>query len=437
MAPNPKPAEAELRTDLGGTMRWGVGVTVALFGVLAGWAGVAVIGGAVIAQGQTVVVGRPQVVQHLDGGQVAEIAVAEGDLVRAGAVLMRLDPTMAALNLGIAEARLAEALARRARLEAEHQGLTAPDFTWAPLPFPAPDTATHEAGQRQIFAARAEVLRTARDRLAERQAQIESQLGGVAAQIAARRDQMALIEAELETLTELASRGLARNAQVSDLQRTRAGLLGEIATLEAEAARARIALRDAELETLQAERVFREQVVTDLRAAGAEIDELVLEIVTRRAQLDRIEIRAPADGVVHELAVTTPGAVIAPGATLLEVIPRDRGVDFELRVDPRAIDQIWLGQPARVVVASFNPQTTPQIAGRVAQISPAALTDPRSGASFYRIGLEVPPEELTRLGADLVPGMPVEAFLETSERTVLAYLLQPVRQMLDQAFREE
>lgn len=446
MAPHPQssppmdaalPGGPTLHTDLSGPMRWGAVATVALFGLLLGWSGMAVIGGAVIAQGQTVVVGRPRVVQHLDGGQVAEIAVAEGDMVRAGAVLLRLDPTMPALNLAIAEARLAEALARRSRLEAEYRGLAGPDFLWPTLPFPVPDTAAHETGQRQIFAARAEVLRTARERLVERQAQIESQLAGLAAQILARTDQMALVEAELDTLVGLASRGLARNTQVSELQRTRAGLLGEIATFEAEAARARIALRDAELETLQGERIFHEQVVTELRSAAAEIDELVLEIVTRRAQLDRIEIRAPADGVVHELAVTTPGAVVAPGATLLEVIPRNAGVDFELRIDPRAIDQIWLGQPARVVVASFDPQTTPQIEGRVAQISPTVLTDPRSGASFYRIGLEVPPEEVARLGGTLVPGMPVEAFLETSERTVLAFLLQPVRRMLDHAFREQ
>lgn len=426
-----------LRTDLGPAMRWGLGATVALFALVFGWAAMAVIGGAVIAQGQIMVQGNPRVVQHLDGGLVAEIAVADGDTVRAGQVLLRLDPTMPALNLGIAEARLAEALARRARLEAEHLGLDEPDFTWPALPFPVPDTAAHEIGQRQIFNARAELRRTARERLAERQAQIESQLGGLAAQTASRDDQLALIEADIENLTALASRGLARSNQITELQRSRAGLLGEIAAFEAEAARARIALRDAELETRQGERAFYEQVVTDLRTASAEIDELALEIVTRRAQLDRIEIRAPASGVVHELAVTTPGAVVAPGATLLEVIPRDEGVAFELRVEPRDIDQIWLGQPARVMVASFDPQSTPPIAGHVAQISPAAVTDPRSGASFYRIGLEVPAEDLARLGGDLVPGMPVEAFLQTSERTALAYLTQPLRRMLDRAFREE
>lgn len=425
-----------LRTDLGGPLRAGAIATVLLFGLFAGWAAAARIGGAVIASGEAAVEGDPRVVQHLDGGIVAAIAVANGDAVTAGDVLIRLDPTVPQLNLGIAEARLAEALARRARLEAETRGLDAPAFTWPPLPFPAPDTAAHEAGQAQIFAARAEVLRGTRDRLAERLNQIAAQIDGLAAQAAAKRDQLAVVEADLANVTRLVEGGLARQSQLSDLQRLRADLVGQIAALEAEAARARTGARDAELETLQGERAFREAAVTELRAVQAEIDELVLEIVTRRAQLDRIDIRAPADGIVHELAVTTPGAVVAPGATLLEVIPDAAGIRFALRVDPRAIDQVWPGQPAEIVVASFDPQVTPRLPGTVTQISPAAVTDPRSGASFYRVAVTVPPEEMARLGAPVVPGMPVEAYLGTGERSVLAYLVQPLARHMRRTFRE-
>ncbi|MFN3937735.1 MAG: HlyD family type I secretion periplasmic adaptor subunit [Gemmobacter sp.] len=430
-------APAPLRTGLRAPILWGLVITGLLFGVLAVWAGTARIGGAVIAQGEAAVRGRPRAVQHLDGGIVAEIPVAEGERVAAGDVLLRLDPTVPALNLAMAEGRLAEALARRARLEAEHLGLVEPVFDWSGLPFAAPDTRLHEAGERQVFAARAEVLRGQRDRLTERLAQIESQLSGLTAQLAARRDQLSLTEADLETANALASRGLARAQQLSDLQRGRSELLGQIAALEAEVARARTAARDAELETLQAERAFREQVVTDLRTANAEIDALLLEIVNRRAQLDRIELRAPAAGIVHELAVTTPGAVIAPGGTVAQIIPLDEGVEFTLRVDPRAIDQVWPGQPAQVLVGSFDPISTPRLSGTVVSVPPAAVTDPRSGTSYYRIEVEVPAEELARLGAPLVPGMPVEAFLETSERTVLAYLVQPLRRHLGHAFRED
>lgn len=427
-----------LRTGLRGVVVAGLAATLLLFGVLAGWSAVAMIGGAVIATGEAVVDGKPRVIQHLDGGIVTDIAVTDGTRVAAGDLLLRLDPTMARLNLDIALGRLSEALARRARLEAEHLGLKAPIFVYAPLPFPLPDTATHEEGQRQVFAARADLLRGARERLAERLAQGDSEIAGLSARIAARREQLALIETELGNLATLVGRGLARASQLSELQRARADYTGQIATLEAEAARARIALRDAEIETLQGERSFREQVVTDLRAATAEIDELALEIVTRRAQLDRIEIRAPEAGTVHELAVTTPGAVIAPGATILELIPDGDRVAFDLRVDPRQIDRVWPGQRAQVVFASFDPQTVPRIVGEVARVSPAAVSDRRSGASYFRIALDIPETELARLGrVAIVPGMPVEAFLETTDRSVLDYLLTPVTRHLARAFREE
>lgn len=431
-------ALAPLRIGMRGTILTGVAATILLFGALAGWSAVAMIGGAVIASGEAVVAGRARVVQHLDGGIATEIVVAEGDVVATGDVLVRLDPTMAQLNHDIARGRLAEALARRARLEAEHLDLEAPVFAYASLPFPLPDTATHEIGQRQIFAARAELRRGARERLVERLAQVDNQITGLNAQIAARQDQLALIEADLGNLETLSSRGLARASELSDLQRARADLAGQIASLEAEVSSARISLRDAEIETLQGERSFREQVVTDLRTASAEIDELSLEIVTRRAQLDRIEIRAPEDGVVHQLAVNTRGAVIAPGATILELIPMSGRTTFELRIDPRDVDQVWSGQRAQVVFASFDSQTIPRIFGEVTQISPAAISDPRSGARFFRATLEITGDELARLGeVTIVPGMPVEAFLETTDRSVLAYLIAPLTRHLAHVFREE
>ena len=430
--------DTPLRIGMRGTILAGLAATILLFGALAGWSAMAMIGGAVITAGEAVVAGRARVVQHLDGGIATEIAVAEGDVVAAGDVLLRLDPTMAQLNHDIARSRLAEALARRARLEAEHLTLDAPVFDYPDLPFPLPYTGTHEAGQKQIFAARAELRRGARERLAERLAQLETQIEGLHAQIAARQDKLALVEDDLAKFETLAGRGLARGTQLSEIQRTRADLVGQIASLETEVARARIAQRDAEIETLQGERSFREQVVTDLRAAGAEIDELALEIVTRRAQLDRIEIRAPEDGIVHELAVNTRGGVVAPGATILELIPLAADTRFELRIDPQEIDRVWTGQRAQVVFASFDPQTTPRIFGEVVQISPATITDPRSGASFFRATLHIPEEELARLGdVAIVPGMPVEAFLETSDRTVLSFLIDPLTRHLARAFREE
>lgn len=428
--------------SLGGEMRriglaGGLGMVV-LVGALGGWAATTEIGGAVIAAGQAVVHGKPQTVQSLDGGIVAEINVRDGDRVSAGAVLVRLDPTLLRINLDSARTRLADALALKARLTAEQLGQETLRFDYPDLPFPALDTAQFEEGQRKIFAARARVREGRADQLAERLQQFENQLAGLRAQIAAKRDQLGFLEKDLDSIRILTEEGLARQSQMTTLQRDRSDLLGQIAALDSDMARVHNEMRDAEIETLQAERGFQEDVVTELREVTAKTEELLLEIVTRTAQLDRIEVRAPVDGVVHEMQVATLGGVVAPGGTILSVVPVGRGVDFDLRVDPRAIDQVHPGQKAQVIFSAFDPRSTPRLMGEVTTVSPDAVTDPRTGQKFFRIGLAVPPEELARLGdVKLVPGMPVEAFLETADRTVMSYLLHPLTSQFARAFRED
>jgi len=411
---------------------------VALFGILGLWSVFTLIGGAVIAQGQLMVQGKPQQVQSLDGGRVAAIHVANGDAVRRGQVLVQFDPRLVATSLNIARAKLADALALQARLTAEQQGSTAPDFTPPALPFAAPDLTAQAIGQRQIFDARVAVLAGQKNRLAEARTQVTVQLSSLEAQIAAKQDEIGLTEAEIATQQRLLDQGLARQSQLTDLRRSHAALLGALAALGGEKARLRNALRDSELESLQAERGFQEQVVTELRETSAKIEELTLEIVTRSEELARLDIRAPSDGIVHEMQVTSAGGIVAPGGTLLAVIPMDQGVEFDLSVDPRSIDQVSVGQEAEVVISSFDPRQAPRLKGRVATISPDAVTDPRTGRSFYRIVLTVSPAELDRLGALVpMPGMPVEAYLATGTRSVLAYLMHPLTSHLTRAFREE
>lgn len=427
-----------LRTDLRRTaLAGGLGL-VLLIGVLGGWVATTVIGGAVIANGQAIVHGKPQMVQSLDGGIVETINVRDGDRVTQGQVLLRLDPTLLTINHDSARGRLADALALKARLEAEQQGLESLRFDYPVFPFPLPDTGRYEEGQRKIFAARADVRNGRREKLTETLAQFGNQITGITAQMDAKRDQLGFLEQNLENIRALTAEGLARQSQLTDLQRARADLLGQIASLGSDIARIHNEMRDSELETLQAERSFQEQVVTDLRDVTAKAEELHLEIITRTAQLDRIDIRAPANGIVHEMQATTLGGVVAPGATILEVVPLGRGVDFDLHVDPRAIDQVQPGQKAQVVFAAFDQQSTPRLNGQVTTVSPDAVVDPKTGQRFFRIGLSVSPEELARLGElKLLPGMPVEAYLETGERTVLTYLLQPLTSQITRAFREE
>lgn len=430
--------DQRLRTDLRGTALLGAFGLMVLLGGLGGWAATTVIGGAVIAIGQTIAHGKPQMVQSLDGGIVEAVNVRNGDRVNRGEVLLRLDPTLLAINLASARGRLADALALKARLEAEQQGLNTLRFDYPALPFPRLETAQYEEGQRKIFAARADVRNGRRERLAETLAQFENQIAGITAQIAAKRDQSGFLEQNLENIRTLAAAGLVRQSHMTELQSSRADLLGQMASLGSDIARIRNEIRDSEMETLQAERSFKEQVVTEMRNATAKVEELYLEIVSRTAQLDQIDIRAPADGIVHEMQAATVGGVVAPGATILEVVPLKQGVDFDLHVDPRAIDQVQIGQKAQVIFAAFDQRSTPRLEGQVITVSPDAITDPKTGQKFFRIGLSVSPEELARLGdLKLLPGMPVEAYLETGDRTVLTYLLQPLTSQITRAFREE
>ncbi|MBL4813136.1 MAG: HlyD family type I secretion periplasmic adaptor subunit [Rhodobacteraceae bacterium] len=425
------------KTDLRKPGRIGAIATLILVGVLGAWAATTVISGAVIANGLAVVHGKPKQVQTLDGGVVAMIAVQDGDLVTEGQVLARLDPTLLTINYEMAQGRLAAALALRARLQAEQMGDEAVHFSYMSLPFMLPDTSQHEERQSEIFVARAAVRAGTQAQLAETLVGFANQNLGVEGQIAAALEQIALLDHDIANLEILAAEGLARQSQMSELQRNRAEIGGQLARLEAERARLTNAANNAQLETLQGERAFLEAVVTELREVTSQTEELILEIATRTAQLERIDIRAPAAGIVHEMQITTIGGVLAPGATVLEIVPVAEGMDFELRLDPRAVDQVYTGQGAQLVIASFDPQSTPKLEATVTTISAGVITDPATGQSYYRVGLSVDPSEIARLdGAQIVPGMPVEAYLETGDRTVLAYLIQPITQQLRRAFRE-
>lgn len=410
---------------------------VALLGGVGFWAGTTVINGAVIAQGQAVVRGNAKQVQHLDGGIVADILVQDGDGVQAGDVLIRLDPTLVRMNLDVTRQRLADALTQQARLRAEQQGLGTLSFVYPDLPFEMPDMATNEAGQRAIFTARAAVQTGGRDQLAEAFLQFENQIEGLTSQMEAISAQIGFVSKDLDNMQVLVERNLARQSQLNDLNRTRAELEGRRAALASDIAQLSNARREAEIQTLQSERSFQESVVTDLRTITSQVDELVLDIVTRAAQLDRINIRAPAAGIVHELQISTVGGVIDPGQVIAEIIPQDQALDFELRVQPQDIDQVYIGQEAETLIAAFDVNETPKLIGSVARISPNAIVDPQTGQSYYLINLTVPAGEIARLGGlRIKPGMPVEAYLATGERTVLGYLVSPVTTQMRRAFRQ-
>ena len=432
-----QPNESGMKINLSSTARLAALGSIVMFVGLFALAYFVNINGAVIASGQAVVRGKPKLVQTIDGGVVADIKVKDGDVVSAGDLLLRLDPTLLQINRDILRERLAAVLAHESRLKAEYLGRDEIERVTPPDYIDAESLESNYVGQNEIFQSRRDVQQGRKEQLDERILQFGNQISGVEGQIESKKNQREFIERELESARKLSSQGLARESQVLELQRAEASLLGELAEHQSDLARIQNSIRDTQLEILQSEREFKEQAVTELRDVTAQHEELMLEIVTIEKKLDRIAFLAPADGVVHEMQAFTVGGVIAPESTILQIVPVSEGVEFELRIDPTAIDQIFVGQTAKVQFPAFDMKTEPVLFGELTGISPSTLSDPATGQSYYRATLGLPEEELARLGeVQLVPGMPVQAFMQTGARSVLSYLVKPMTDQLKLAFRE-
>ena len=403
------------------------------------WATLTHISGAIVAQGQIEVERDRQVVQHPDGGVVAEILVSEGARVEAGQPLLRLDGAALRSELTIVEGQLSELVGRSARLTAERDGV-------ATLEFPAdilalaetsPEVAAQLDGQRRLFEARAATLAEKRGLLSQRTEQITAQSNGIAAQSVALNRQLDLIEQELASQQSLLDKGLAQAGAVLALQREQARLEGQIGELQAELARTEGQVTEIEIEMSSLDTTRREEATTELRQVGPMLLELAERRRALRERIDRLDIRAPVAGIVLGLQVTTPQAVLRPAEPVLYLIPQDRPLVITARIAPIHIDEVSVGQTAELVFSAFSARDTPHLTGRVTLVSADALSDPQSGATYYTAEVELAEGERARLGDRvLVPGMPVEVYLQTGRRTPLAYLVKPFTDYFAHAFRE-
>ena len=372
-------------------------------------------------------------------GVVEIVEVEEGQTVAAGDVLIRLDPTVLASELAIVEGQLFELMARRGRLSAERDGRDAVSFDpeLQALIAERPDVAELAEGQTRLFTARAASLTKEAEQLAERRVQITDQVRGIEAQQAALEQQRDLIAQELSDLQSLLEKGLAQASRVLSLQREAARLEGQVGELTASAAQARGRITEIEIEILKLGTARQEEAITQLR----DLQYRELEMKERRQalkqQLDRLEIRAPVSGIVYGLAVFAPRSVIRPADEVLYLVPQDRPLVVAGRVDPIHRDEVFVGQPVRLRFATFDARTTPELQGTVTQVSADAFTDERTQASFYRAEFVLDDGEVEKLGdLKIVPGMPVEAFVRTADRTPLAYLVKPLTDYFNRAFRE-
>lgn len=432
---NPNASDRSLRTNLlaGFTL---VGGLVVGFG---GWAATTEFAGAVVTQGQLVVDGNVKKVQHPTGGVIGGLAVREGDRVEIGAVVARLDDTLARANVGIARKSLADLLARRARLAAERDG--AAEMSDPPETVVAIDDADLRQAvenERKVFAKRRAARLGQTDQLRQRILQLREEIEGQKAQREARGRELELVVQELDGVRTLYEKNLVQLPRLVALQREQARLLGERAQLVSATAQTQGRITEIEMQIGQIEADLASEVARDTKETDGRIGEVVERLSAAEDSLKRVEIRAPQTGVVHQLAVHTVGGVVGPGEALMIVVPDAEDLAIEAKVSPTEIDRLRIGQPAGLRFSAFNARTTPEIAGRVAYVSPDVTIDQRSGATYYTVRVKADAGEIARLGdVHLSAGMPVEVFAATDERTVLSYFTKPLTDQVLRAFREK
>ena len=431
--------KSKARQSINRHTRLALGGVALLVGGLGGWAWMTELSGAVVAPGMIVVDSHVKKVQHPTGGVVGEILARDGDRVKAGDVVIRLDETVARANLAMVAKSIDEMTARRARLEAERDGAKT-------IRFPAElvsradqiDVADLVNGEQRLFDNRQEARAGQKSQLRERVAQLAEQIDGTKLQASAKADEIDLIASELTGVQELWKKNLVPITRVTSLKREETRLRGERGQLISTVAQAKGKISETELQIMQIDQDLRSEVSTELREVQAKIAEFVERKVAAEDQLKRIDIRTPQDGIVHQSTVHTIGGVIGPGDSLMLVMPEGDELSIEVKVAPQDIDQLRQGLDTVLRLSAFNQRTTPEIKGHVTRIAADLVTDERSGLSHYPVRIAISEGERDRLGsAKLMPGMPVEGFIQTGYRTVFSYLTKPLADNMARAFREE
>jgi HlyD family type I secretion membrane fusion protein len=404
--------------------------------LIAGFGGVAAyseINGAVVGSGKFVSHGHAKLVQHPDGGIVSEIFVSEDERVSAGQLLFSLDDTRVRASLGVVEAQLRQTLVQRARLMAE--------MTSEPLEVPddaaGPDVDALLASQLELMAARSATRDVRKTQLREQIAHFGLRETALATQRTSLEENVGLLEEQIAAFAELHEKGLLVDSTLSQVQRERATLAGELASLDAQDYEIQQAMTLAELQIAQIDEEFAESVLTELDLKNAEIARLREERIAALDRLSRTEIRSPINGYLHELSVHTMGGIISPGETLVSVIPTDDELVIEARLSPMDIDQVFVDQGARIRLSSLDQRVTPELFATVSDVSADLSVDQATGASYYLMRLQLPSTEIDRIeGQILRPGMPAEVFIETEARTVLSYLVKPIADQIRHAMIE-
>ena len=417
---------------------FGVAAFLLVGGGFALWGTMAQLSGAVIASGTLVVDSNVKKVQHPTGGVVGELRVKEGDHVKGGDILVRLDETQTRANLAVLVNAINELIAREARLDAERTGaaeIMFPDELLAQRPDEVIEKVI--GGEQKHFELRADARNGQKQQLHERSAQLREQIGGLNTQIAAKDAEIQLVIKELGGIRQLWEKQLIPISKLTALEREAARLGGEKGQLVAAVAEAKGKIAEVQQQIIQIDQDMRSQGAQELAEVRAKLSELAERKIAAEDLLRRVDIRAPQTGTVHELVVHTIGGTVTPGEAIMLIVPDNDVLTVEAKVSPTDIAQLHLNQLAQLRFTAFNSTATPELNGHITRVAPDTTEDQHNGTSYYVVRVGIDTGEIEKLkGLQFVPGMPVEVFVQTQPRSMLSYLLKPLRDQAVRALRE-
>ena len=427
----------KIKTSLKGPIVSGLTILLIFIVGATVWASSAKLASAIIAVGQLKVDSNRKQIQHLDGGIVNEIIVSDGQRVKKGDTLVILDPVQAKSSLGIVAGALFTAELKRSRLQAERDNTEQPDFTRF-LHREHEDKNSLIDAQQSLFSIRRSVQVSQQEILHQQIENLKSQISGFESQQASTQTQIEISKDELVNLRNLKARGLVGNERLLELERNLAQLEGRAGELVSSIASAKASIDEKRLELIRVKRSFHEQVLAELQDVESEIIDLQERANAATHHLQQMVVKAPVDGLIVGLNVHTEGGVVVPGQLLMEIVPDNDALIVEGQVLPTDVDDLLVGQSARVKLSGLQQRTTPELTGMLQYVSADSMLDERSGMTYFIIRVSIAAEELAKLPSEgLIPGMPAEVFVQTGERTALEYLLQPLSDTIDRAWREK
>ena len=426
-----------LDTSMETPKRVGLFIFFLVFGVFGFWAGFAPLDGAARAAGVVTVKSYKKVIQHLEGGIVAEILVRNGDVVAAGDPLLVLDNTQSLAQLGIANALFVALKSREARLLAESSG--SESISFAAVLMQAGSNADAEmASERQIFLARKAARNGEVEVLEQREDQLASRVTGLEAVRTSKLELAASYSEELVDVRELLEEGFSDKQRLRELERSYSSYNGEAADLTANISTTQMQIGETRLQILQQDKDFLNEVVNELGEVRTGLKDSEERVVALRDIVRRTSITAPADGIVNGMQIHTIGGVVRAGVDIAEIVPQLDELIIEANVSPMDIDRVTVGQEATISFSAFSSGLVPTIYGKVIGISADSLVDQNTGALYYLARVEVTPEGMSDMGdLVLVSGMPAEVFITTGARTFLQYLFKPFTTALSRSFIED